>query len=340
MGATIADIAREAGVSTATVSYALRGDPQVREETAGKVRAAAKRLQYRGNASARSLRLGRSGVIAVAVHDLALAFSGELSSAISRALWARGYQAFVQQTLFTGDTEASLLRELDHQFCDGTIFCSGELSPQEMKRITGDKPLVILDPSSPTDLFDTVYTPSLRGAYEVTRHLLESGCTDIVLLGTEYMPYEQCSTASDVSSARLTGCMEAMRERGIPFGPRNVAPMGPWTQSAGYAATTRMLEEERGMDGLFCLSDTIAVGALQSLVSHGVSVPGEVAVAGFDGTLDGAFSNPPLTTAAVDFSDLAGDLVDLLLRRIESPNIPFETRVADFSLCVRGSTRG
>ncbi|KFI52664.1 LacI family DNA-binding transcriptional regulator [Bifidobacterium biavatii] len=338
MSATIADIAKATGYSTATVSYALRGNPQVKPETAAKVREAAARLHYQGNASARSLRLGRSNVIAVAVHDLALPFSAELAHAISVALAPRGYQVFAQQTLFTGSNEETVLRELDHQFCDGTIFCSGELKPEQMKKITGSKPLVILDPSQPTDLYDSVYTPGHDGAYDVVSHLLRTGCRHIVAMGVAYQPYERVRNLIDVSNSRLAGCMDACRDAGVAFGPDNTAVPAQWTVEGAYDATMRLLDEGRKFDAVYCLSDTVAIGVMHALHDRGIAIPDDVAVAGFDGIEAGRSAFPPLTTTAVDFDRLAATLADLLLRRIETPDAPIETRTADFTLEVRGST--
>lgn len=339
MSATIADIAKATGYSTATVSYALRGNPQVRPETAAKVREAAQRLHYHGNASARSLRLGRSNVIAVAVHDLALPFSAELAHAISSELSPRGYQVFAQQTLFTESAEESLLHELDHQFCDGTIFCSGELKPEQMKRITRDKPLVILDPSAPTDLYDSVYTPSRDGVHAATRHVLDSGCRRPILMGVAYRTYEHCSQHTDVSSTRLAGFYDACRDAGVPVGPDSMIAPATWTCPDARAATLQLLDERRNFDALVCTSDTLAVGALQALLERGVRVPDDVSIVGFDGTADAKDVYPGITTAAVDLEELAATLSSLLLRRIESQDAPVETRTVGFTLEVRGSTR-
>ncbi|MCH9276886.1 LacI family transcriptional regulator, partial [Bifidobacterium amazonense] len=300
---------------------------------------AARRLHYQGNASARSLRLGRSNVIAVAVHDLELPFSAQLAHSISVALRTRGYQAFAQQTLFTGSNEEDVLRELNHQFCDGTIFCSGELKPEQMKKITGSKPLVILDPSEPTDLYDSAYTPSRAGVYAVTRHVLDSGCRKPLLLGVAYTPYEVCSPLSDVSSARLAGFFDACRDADVAVGPDNMAAPAAWTGPAAHDATLRLLDEGRDFDAMICLSDTMAVSALQALQERGVSVPDDVSVAGFDGTADARAVHPAITTAAIDIDGLAETLASLLLRRIDDPDAPIETRTVGFTLDVRGSTR-
>ena len=339
MTITIADIAREAGVSTATVSYALRHDPRVRDQTATAVRAIAERMNYQGNASARSLRLGRSGVIAVAVHDLSLPFSGELAAAISSVAAGYGYQTLVQQTLVTEHTEMSMLKESRQQFCDGTIFCGGELSARQMKTITKDKPLVILDPRESTTLFDTVYTPSRRGAYAAVAHLLKCGCRRVGVIGAGFQPYESCVAGSDIGSQRLAGCFEACRDFSVPFAREQACPVDTWTAGHAGAAVTRLVRSGQTFDGLFCLSDTMALGAMHALRTCDLEVPGDVGVVGFDGIGEGAYSSPPLSTVALSFQDLAGMLVELLLERIEHRDGPSQSRMSDFSLVVRGSTR-
>ena len=241
--------------------------------------------------------------------------------------------------MLAAQTEELLLHELDQQLCDGTLFCSGGLSAERLKSIAGSKPMVILDPPHPTSLFDTVCTPGFQGAQDITRHLIDCGCRNLAVLGTSHVPYEQCSANADVGQVRLFGCMEALRKAGLSLDSSNVVPLQRWTAGQAYEVVSQRVKQGNRFDGLFCLSDTVAVGAIHALHDHGVRVPQDVRVGGFDGTNDGAYNTPSLTTVAIDFADLAHTMVDLLMSRIATPEAHTRALTAGYCLMVRQSSK-
>lgn len=317
MSVTLADVARAAKVSTATASYALRNNPQVKPATAKRVLDAAKQLNYTGNIAASSLRQGRSGVIGVAVHDLSLAFSGQLASALSDAAAKHNYQVFIQQTNQQGKRETDALKELQ-LFCDGTVFFSGHLPPSAIKRFSKRKPMILLDPRNHTNLFDTIFTPGRLGGKLAIDHLASLGRTKPLIIGTNYARPEVLSSRADTSGSRLSGVQKACSQHNIPFGPKNTLGLPNWNAAEAYQAVKKILDAKTwDFDAVFCFADEMAIATMHALRQYGLRVPQDVAVVGFDGIPAGTYTTPTLTTIAIDFQDLAEQSIDLLLQRIE-----------------------
>jgi DNA-binding LacI/PurR family transcriptional regulator len=365
---TMSDVAKAAGVSRATASYALRGDPRISPHTAEKVRAAASQLRYTANLSARSLRSGRSGVIGVAIFELDKPYPSEMSAAISREAAQHGLETIVQQTSNSKEREISILRKVTSQLCDGTVFSPGNVSVEEIAALYGGKPLILLDDVSNDPLFDCVFTPCEAGAEAAIRHLAAVGCRNIGVLGTDCtasLEDSQATTISDhrpagaltklwdmvvmsssVSGRRLAGALTAFDDLGITVGEDNFVN-ALWETRDAREAAHRLVDEGLPFDGLFCMTDTVALGALRGFADRGVRVPQDVAVIGFDGINEGEYSVPSLTTIQTDLDDLARKTVGLLLNRLdeEATGLPLQQKApvqrltAGYSLVERESTR-
>lgn len=343
---TMTDVARAAGVSRATASYALRGDPRIAPDTADKVRAAAASLHYTANLSAKSLRSGRSGLIGVAIFELDKPYPSEMSAAVSREAARHGLETIVQQTSNSKEREISILRKVTSQLCDGTIFSPGNVSVEEISALHGGKPLVLLDDIADDPLFDCVFTACESGAEAAIRHLVDVGCRSIGVLGADYESLLDDSQSTSVSGRRLAGALKALDEAGIEIDERHVVHT-LWEMEDARRAAHRIVDEGLAFDGLFCMTDTVALGAIRGFADRGVRVPQDVAVIGFDGINEGEYSTPSLSTIRTDLDDLARKAVGLLLARLDEDanGLPRERRApvrrltADYRLVARESTR-
>ena len=160
MVVTMRDVAKEAGVSPASVSFALRGDPRIKQETAQHIIEVANRMNYSVNATAKSLRSGRTGVIEAAVYQVDRPFYAQLLAGISSAALRAGVQAVVQQISYgKAGNEKNILEKVANQFCDGVILSAGGLSDAEIMELSKGKPVVLLDDQSYQGPFDSVFTP-------------------------------------------------------------------------------------------------------------------------------------------------------------------------------------
>ncbi|MCI1978342.1 MAG: LacI family transcriptional regulator [Bifidobacteriaceae bacterium] len=338
---TMSDVAKAAGVSRATASYALRGDPRIIPKTAERVLKVAKELQYTTNLSAKSLRSGKSGIIGVAIFELDKPYPSEMAAALSKEASHNDFQAIIQQTANSKESEISILQKVTSQLCDGTIFSPGKVTSEEIQELSGGKPIVLLDDTARKLSFDTVFTPCEDGAYAAVKHLLACGCKDILIIGANPLALTDASKYRSVSARRLAGCKKAFSEEAMEFPESNIIDTPDWSTLAARSTIHDIVSQGRHFDGLFCMTDSMGLGALRGLKDLGISVPNEVQVIGFDGINEGEFSVPSLTTIEVDMADLAKKAIQLLTARIDDPTTP-DTAVsatANFRLVQRESTK-
>lgn len=353
---TLDDVAVRAGVSRMTASNAMRGKSIVRPATAERVRRAAAELGYQPNLAARQLSSGKTGVIGLSVADLDMVFPAELTAGVSDEAYRRGYQLIAQQTRLSPDYERAMLGNASAQICDGTIVCWPSEHSRAIAEYGQSHPLVLLDGFGYESQLDCVFTPFLAGSKAAAEHLIEQPAPAeghrMLILGADYRTPEELLRASDSLTLRVRGAYEALREHGLPYEPSTMVFSG-WTREGGYEAMSRVLDERRDFDLVFCLTDMIAIGALKALLDHGVRVPQDVAIMGFDGVRDGQYTNPGLSTVDIDIAQIAGACLDLLIERIEAlprrqapekesksrsfADIMPRTRMLDYKLALRGS---
>lgn len=336
MGPTMHDVARVAGVSIKTVSNVINDYPHVRPGTRSRVEAAIAELAYRPNASARGLRSGRTGVIGLAVPALRENYFAELADFIIRAAEARSVGVVVEQT--NGDREAELLAVSGgrRRFTDGLLLSPVELGQSDAALLDVEYPLVLLGDrifGGPTDHVAIHNTSAARAGVE---HLLGIGRRRIAVLGgVDGDPAEPSS-----ASLRLRGYQEALAAAGIAADPALVRPCAHWSRAAGAEAVHAMIAEGVTFDAVFALNDTLALGALRALAGEGISVPGDVAVLGFDNIDEARFSVPSLSSVDAGKERIAEVAVDLLLERIaeKGPRQPPRTIQPAFTVVAREST--
>lgn len=360
--ATLRDVAARAGVSASAVSYILRGDTRFQAETVARVHAAARELGYTANLSARILKAGRNGVIGVAVYALEAAQPMRLAAAINREAARRGLRVIVQETANSREGELQALEQTTSQFCDGLIFSPAKVSAAEIKSHIGTKPMVWCEDFSDSPLFDAVVTPSFEGARDAVRHLISVGCRRIGILGIgvrtshdrnvtnesyegiDCIEAESSVFATDGNATfrtqRLRGYLAALNEAGIVFDPAWAIDCA-WNFEAARETTRQLADSSHvPIDGLFCMNDVLAIGASRGLADCGVHVPDDVAIIGFDGIRETAYTTPSISTVTLDYNDYARKALDLLAARIDGANngAPAQRLVADYRIVQREST--
>ncbi|MEV0619294.1 LacI family DNA-binding transcriptional regulator [Nonomuraea sp. NPDC050404] len=329
------DVARLAGVSVKTVSNVVNDYVHVTPATRARVTAAIKELNYRPNLSARNLRQGRTGIIALAVPELDIPYFAELARLVIAAAEERGLTVLIDQTGGVREREQLVAENFRAHLIDGVIFSPLALTPEDLAARMDDTPMVLLGERVYEGPADHVVLDNVAAAREATLHLAGLGRRRVAAIGA------QDDVAAETSRLRLTGYLDALTTAGLPADDRLIVPVEDYHRADGAQAMATLLDSGAASDAVFCFNDLLALGALRTLLERGFAVPDDVALAGFDDIEDGRYATPTLTTISPDKAGIAGRAVELLADRIAggSKVAAREVRVGH-QLEVRESTRG
>lgn len=334
MRATVKDVAARAGVSPKTVSNVVNGVVFVRPETRERVQAAVDELQYVPNLSARGLRNGRTGAIALALPDLDTAYAAELLNWFVELAHEQDWTIQLEQTGDEGhQRERELVSRGRKHLVDGLILNPTTL---EASAIVGEDslpPVVVIGEVEQT-LVDHVFIDSVGAAREMTEYLIGLGHRRIGVVGATS---EDFDTAT--SRARMTGYWQALAAAGIERDRRLEVVVESWRPECAAERITEALDAGVTFDALFCYTDSIAMGVISALWQRGIRVPDDISVAGFDDVSPGRFAAPPLTTISFDKRAYAAAALELLADRIADRSLAPRAVAIPHRLVVRESTR-
>ncbi len=274
---SIKDVAREVGVSTATVSRALRGLPRVSDETRVKVLQVAARLDYVASPHAASLASGQTMAVGVIVPFVTRWFYGSVIQGAEQLLREAGYDLLLYN--LAGDTDARrrvFRTHLLRKRVDAILLLSLTPTDEEVAALTKlDRPVAVVGATVPG--WSCVRIDDVKTAHLAMRHLIELGHRRIGYVGGSLE--EQLDFAAPLD--RLNGYRSAMAEAGLPLDPA-LEVVGDFTVRGGLAATRLLLEAERRPTAVFAASDEMAVGAVHAVREIGLRVPEDVSVIGID----------------------------------------------------------
>ena len=313
--ATLADVARQAGVVAMTASRAINDSGYVRDEVRKRVLKAASDLNYRPNVLARVLRGQVLQAVGIVLPDIANPFSASLVEGMQDVLTPAGYAVFLATAHRSVEQErANLLAFADHRV-DGILVATRgtNIGNEAIAEIVGrGVPVVTVGRPVEHSKVDCVTADHRKGAFEVVTHLIKLGHRRIAFVGI----------APEDSSRlrRFQGYAEALAAAGIA--PRKEFIVGPEsgpdyaTEDDGAAGMKRLAELKRPPTAIFARNDFTAIGALRTALVLGLSIPGDVALAGFDNIPLSAFTTPPLTTVEQPIQEQGRSAAQFLLDRI------------------------
>lgn len=287
----IADVAEKAGVSHATVSRVMNGNAAVDPGIAARVRAAAAELKYQPNPVGRSLALGKTDTIGIVVPDLANPTFQAILRGLSIAAAQDGYRVLIADSSEVTSEEAILAGEARRR-CDGVVLCAPRMGDAELEELAPTlHPLVLINRTTVA-----TNTPSLsvdygQGIQELAQHLVGLGHRRLAFLsGPEH---------SASNRQRLVGLDKFRKEH-----PEIELQMlhGGSNFDSGHESTEAIIAS--GATGILAFNDLVAMGLLSGLHEHGVRVPEDISVTGFDDIPFAKYTTPPLTTAAVPINEL------------------------------------
>ena len=329
MRATVRDVARRAKVSPKTVSNVVNGTFPVSPETRQRVEVALRELDYVPNLSARGLRNGRTGVIALALPDLSTSYSASITRAFVQAAGRRQLTIQIEESAGSHEREAQLLSRARAQLVDGLVLNPVLLETSALQPGV-DLPPVVMIGEVEQPAVDHLWNDNVAAVREMTQLLLDEGHRRIALLGR---------LASASYKLRAQGYRDALQAAGIGADPELEIRVSGWTAAAGAAAVREHLAFHPLPDAILCCTDTLAMGTMSALWSDGYRVPDDVSVTGYDDIPEAAFTIPPLTTVQVDPVTVAEQALDLLARRIADPSHPRSSTTLPHRIVRRHSTR-
>ena len=326
---TLAELAKLAGVSVATVSRSLAGRPQIASATRERIVALAEQHGFQINQKARNFRLKRTGAIGVVLplgHEtdqhLSDPFFMGLLGPIADALATRGHDLLLSRVIPRNERWLDAI--VDAGRVDGLIVIGQSDQIDAIERVASIyTPLVVWGEHAPKHRQITVGTDNVAGGRAAAEHLLRQGRSRLAFFGNPDVPE---------FAARYEGFRRAVQESGTSEG--TLLPVHLTTE-ASYAAITGFLSGNPPPDGVVAASDVIAMSALQVLGERGVRVPQDVGVVGYDDVVVAKHTNPPLTTIRQDVGRGAELLVDLLFKRIEGLEVASVSMKPE--LVLRGS---
>lgn len=333
MSVRMKEVASRAGVSVKTVSNVVNGYLHVAPDTRTRVQQAIDDMGYQPNLSARSLRSGRTGIIAVAVPRLDEPYFAELAAAVIQVAAERGCTVLVDQTDGLLERERVAIAGIRPQLIDGLLLSPLALGPAELREPVLATPLVLLGERVSHSAFDHVAIDNVAASRAATEHVIGLGRRRLAAIGA--------MTASSAQTAhlRLAGFRAGAAGAGLSVPDERVQRVDAFQRGDGARAMDRLLDLPEPPDAVVCFNDLLALGALHMLHRRGVAVPQDVAVIGLDDIAESRFSTPTLSTVSQDQVQIATLGVDALLQRISfGSGEPPRELAADYRLVVRDST--
>ena len=336
---TIKDIAKALGLSTSTVSRALRNSYEINPETKKLVMEYAERMNYRPNPIALSLRDSKSKSIGVIIPEIANHFFSQLINGIESIAYNLGYHVVIFQSHESYEREVANTNYLVSRKVDGLLISLSSLTTnlhhfQDL--MERGLPIVFLDRVPNEIETHKVVVDNFAGSYQATEHLIKSGRKRIAHLTSPiYL---------SITSERLAGYKQALEDNGLVFDEAYVKYCyhGGKIESENETALQEMLDLPEPPDAIFTASDRLTTGCMAVLQKNKIKIPDQIAIVGFTNIAVAELLNPPLTAVVQPAMEMGQQAVELLIRLIEHPQKTdvFETRSLKTSLIIRESSVG
>jgi LacI family transcriptional regulator len=290
---TIREVARQAGVSVATISRVVNDKGPVREETRRRIRGVVERLRYAPHAAARSLITRKTHTLGVLLPDLFGEFFSELIRGIDVAARKRGYHLLVSGSHGDHAETRAMLRAIRGRV-DGLIALSPDLDARAFEEnLPSGFPVVLLNGNVRKSGYASILVDNYGGAFAMVRHMIR--------LGHRRIAFVTGPADNHDAAERLRGYRDALARQ---VGARALEIPGDFREEAGYRAAPRILRGSRRPTAVFAANDAMAIGLLCAFRERRVLVPDDIALAGFDDIPIARFITPPLTTVRFPIAEL------------------------------------
>lgn len=329
---SIKDISREAGVSIATVSRVINKTGRYSKETEARVMRIIRENNYEPNLVARGLRVQKMKNVGIIVPDITNEFFMKLVSEIEKNLFAAGYETFLCNTNEDEALERKRAQMMTMQNACGLIFMA---SGADVSYLRDDLPTVFIDrfSSEINEKFCTISSDNIQGGYLATKELIDRGCRKILFVTSR----KQISAYTD----RFEGYVRALLQGGMNADDIHAVYLEQLHYQDAYEEMNRILDAgEFSYDGIFAGSDWLTLGCFMSLMEHGVRVPDQVKLIGYDDISITAFNAVPLSTMRQQVDVIGRIAAEQLLRIIDGEELAESMVKVPVHLVPRASTRG
>ena len=328
---TMHDVAREAGVSVATVSRVINVSGYASKKSKQVVLEAMKKLNYHPSSFARSFKTQKTGLVGVLIPILEHPSYSRMASTIEQKLFDLGYRAIICNSEENEDREMAYVEMLLRQRVEGIIINSAAQTPDSLAELAeNDIPLVLFDRYLPDIKCNKVFCDNSLGGYLGLKYLIDLGHRRIGVVAAPIYP--------EPIIRRLQGIQEALEEFDIPSDPNLMITGNTQLFEMGYDAAIRLMQLDSPPTAIFALTDVTAVGVMHGVVEAGYRVPEDISVLGYDDLPLASYMMPPMSTIAQPLTEMAEVAVDLLIRQLEDNTLEPKTAVLKTTLVTRRST--
>ncbi|MGG2200901.1 MULTISPECIES: LacI family DNA-binding transcriptional regulator [Paenibacillus] len=329
MGINIFDIAKEAEVSIATVSKVVNNTGRISDKTRKKVLEIIEKHNYTPNSLATALTGKFSYTLGLIIPNLANPFFGEIAKSVEDRARELGFSVMICSTDYDADREASYFTLLQKKRVDGVIILSGFEDQQTITRnlVKPNMPVALIARDIPTISINSVSIDDFVGGYEAAKHLIGLGHRRMGLI------VENIRCAKE----RVRGFNQALEEHDLQL-DESLVLLGEATVPNGKKLALQLLSGEEPPTAIFATNDLLAIGTIQAANEHGLKVPQDVSVIGFDNTMLATITDPPLTTIAQPMEQMGRQIVDLLVQELKGDVTHKQRIVLLPELVVRKST--
>jgi len=329
---TIKDIARELGISPSTVSKALKGHPDISENTKRAVRELVEKWNYKPDQIALSLKSGSSKIIGVIVPEIVHYFFSTVISGIEDYAYDKGYHVMFCQSSELYAREVKAVDTLLSSRVDGILISVAKTTADfnHFRKIIDDGiPLVFFDRICDEIETDRVIVDDEQGAYDAVNHLIDIGCRNIVhLCGPQNLK---------IGKHRKEGYIRALKDHNMPVIEENIIKCDTPEEASGIIPA--LLSRNNLPDGIFAVNDLTAASSMRAVIENGLKVPEDIAIIGFTSGLISELTNPTLTSVEQHGYQIGREAVNMLIERLErKEDLPFQTKIIRTELVIKKSS--
>ncbi|AWK50328.1 catabolite control protein A [Clostridium beijerinckii] len=331
MATSIKDVAKEAGVSIATVSRVLNDIDVVNEDTKKKVVEAIKKLSYRPNIVARSLKTQRTKTIGILLPDISNQFYPEIVRGAEDVSNIYDYNIILCNSDLDIEKEKEYLRVLSEKMVDGVIYMSSSLNEEILELINElNLKTILVETKDKDGLLPSVTIDNVKGSYDSTKFLIEKGIRDIAFIGVKK---DNLNAWGD----RYVGYENAMKEAGLKI-DQELVYLNSIKVKSGYEGIQKFVNQNKKFKGVVCASDDVAMGAINALRDNGLRIPEDVSVIGFNDNFAASIFYPKITTVSQPTYDMGSVAMRMLIKLLNKKELDEPHYVLEHQLIEREST--